>query len=97
MNVSVHAYGKYKFKVLKKNTAKYFPDLGMNEVFIISLKQKRNHIKDIDPFNFFLCKIKKASWEKYFLLHPSVSISLFLCWQLGLDYTYTSPFLLVLF
>lgn len=47
----------------------------MNEVFIISLKQKRNHIKDIDPFNFFLCKIKKASWEKYFLLHPSVSIS----------------------
>lgn len=45
VNVSMRAYGKCKFKVLKKSTAKYFPALGVNELFIISLKQKETILK----------------------------------------------------
>lgn len=50
---------KQKFKDPKENTAKYFPDLGVNEVFIINLKQKEKTILEMQAhLNPFLKKVK---------------------------------------
>lgn len=45
MYICMHAI-KHRFKGLKENTAKYFPDLRVNEV----VKQKEENIENISLF-----------------------------------------------
>lgn len=52
MGVCMHAYIKTHLEVSNKR----LPDLRVSEVLTISLKQRRNHIKNIDSFDFSFLK-----------------------------------------